>query len=556
MKMFLPTGISNYKKLRMEDYYTVDKTLMIQEFLERGSAVTLITRPRRFGKTMNMSMMAEFFDITKDSKALFDGLAIMDTEYIKDMNQYPVVFMTFADCTGDSLEELCIHFFSILRIEFAKYLDLLDHENVSTDLKERYLELYQYTKERSNFMMMSESLATICELLHFVYDKPVMLFLDEYDTPFIDAHIGGFYKSIKSTLSSMLSKALKTNTDVQYAMITGIQRVAKANVFSKLNNLKVCTVADEAYAQYFGFTKEETMELLSTYHVSYTEEVKELYDGYLIGEVNIYNPWSIINYAQEKRLKAYWVNTSENKMIRSSLKNADKTFRKEYETLIEQGALDTIVNLETSFYELEHDDEKTSSLWGLLVNAGYLTIEKILDELSNQYRIRIPNQEILSEFKKLTANYLDVDFKDLNKLFQGLLQRNQNMFLDAYQNIISMYSYYDLSNENAYHLLLILCLSLYTKNHFELISNREKGNGRTDVELVSIQKEVPSYVIELKYVSESNYSQKQDALEKACIEAYEQVIDQRYVLSDTNTVLIILAHSGKHVKMKWIENDL
>lgn len=194
------------------------------------------------------------------------------------------------------------------------------------------------------------------------------------------------------------------------------------------------------------------------------------------------------------------------------------------------------------------------ALGGQCLNAGYLTIEKVLDELTNQYRIRIPNQEILSEFKQLTANYLDVDLKDLNKLYQGLLEKNEDMFLHAYQGIIDRYSYYDLSNENAYLLLLVLCLSLYAKNHFELISNREKGKGRTDIELISKRKEQSSYVIELKYVSEGSYAQKQDTLENACVEAYEQARKQRYVSEASNTILIILAHSGKHVKMKWSEN--
>ncbi|WP_211283592.1 AAA family ATPase [Thomasclavelia cocleata] len=378
MKKRIPVGLKDYEKLRNENYYVVDKTLMIKDFLERGNEVTLITRPRRFGKTINISMMAEFFDITKNSKKLFKNTKIINTEYVSEMNQYPTVFISFADAKGDK-DIVTKHIKSYFRSLYNDYdfifknltrLETYDYETI----------IHGLTNEKIELKHISDSLAFLMRILEKYYNKKVMIFIDEYDTPFIEAHLGGFYEEIRDGLSSILHNALKTSTSLQYAMMTGIQRVAKENIFSDLNNLVVCTVKDPEYAQYFGFTEEETKEALEYYDMSLNSEVKSMFNGYHFGNNEIYDPWSVLNYASRKVLEPYWINTSSNEMIKKAMESSDDAFNRGYEELIQTGKLETLVRMETSFFEMN----STSSLWGLLVNAGYLTISKII---SNQGRL-------------------------------------------------------------------------------------------------------------------------------------------------------------------------
>ena len=368
MKKALPLGIMNYKESMENDYYVVDKTLMIEDFLERKNKVTLITRPRRFGKTLNMSMMSEFFDITKDSKEIFKDTNIMNTEYVHEMNSYPTIFISFAGAKGNLNNVV-----EYLKNEFQREYD--NYEFIFTDMsqfdKRKYDIIIDFLmKTDSSLQGLADCLSFLMKMLEKYFHKKVMLFIDEYDTPFIEAHVGGFYQEIKGELSSLLHNALKLSPSLQYAMLTGIQRVAKENIFSDLNNLVVCTVVDNEYGQYFGFTAQEVRQMLEYYGLKLNEEVKAMYDGYHIGNQDIYNPWSIINYASRKKLIPYWVNTSSNTMIKNAIINSDASFKKGYEKLIQNSYLDTQVLLETSFYEMS----STEALWGLLVNAGYLTI--------------------------------------------------------------------------------------------------------------------------------------------------------------------------------------
>ncbi|WP_296878672.1 AAA family ATPase [Thomasclavelia sp.] len=399
----IPIGITNYRKLREDNYYNIDKSLMIEEFLSTGRQVTLITRPRRFGKTLNMSMLAEFFDITKDSKELFKDTKIMETEYCSYLNQYPTIFISFADAKrnqNDIVKEIKLQ----LRNEYDRYSYIFN--NLTRFEKEEYEEIINHSLKLSIKTLdnISNVLSFLMKILEKYYGKRVMVFIDEYDTPFIEGHVGKFYDEIRSGLASMLHNALKTSNSLEYALLTGIQRVAKENIFSDLNNPVVCTVNDKRYSQYFGFNEDEVKELLSYYGLELNEQVKEMYDGYHIGDNEIYNPWSLINYADAKKLRPYWVNTSANNMIRYALEKAKHDFFKEYEELIEKGYLDTWVVLETSFYEVS----TTPCLWGLFINAGYLTIVETMDETSGYYKIKVPNKEVQNEFKSLTSYYLKV----------------------------------------------------------------------------------------------------------------------------------------------------
>ena len=331
-------------------------------------------------------------------------------------------------------------------------------------------------------------------------------------------------------------------------MLTGIQRVAKENIFSDLNNLDVYTVIDNDYSEYFGFSIEETKELLKYYDLELDEEVKEMYDGYKMGDKEIYNPWSILNYARRKVLVPYWVNTSANTMLKQAIEKADYDFKKQYEKLIKNNYLETRVVLQTSFYEVAN----TPNLWGMFVSAGYLTVTKSIDALNDQYRVEIPNKEIRKEFINLTEYYLALQTGQLNDVVYNLLQEDRDEFFDSYQNILMLPSYHDLNDENSYHMMMLgMCICL--SNNYKVISNREEGKGRCDIIIQAKDEKKTSFVIEFKYFKEDK-KDFEKALDKLSNEAIQQIKDRKYDYNLKGKVIYIgLAHHGKDVMMKWIE---
>ncbi len=540
-KKALPIGISNYEKIVLNNYYFVDKTLLIKDFLERKIQVTLITRPRRFGKTINMSMMSEFFDITKDSKELFKGTKIMGTPYAKEMNQWPTIFISFADAKRNK-KSIINTIKSELQNQWDKYNFVF--ENLSGFKKIRYDYLYKVLADLNGDLVgIDNALKFLMDQMQDYYKKEVMVFIDEYDTPFIESHVNNFYDDIVEGLSGLLHNSLKTSNGLKYAMLTGIQRVAKENTFSDLNNLLVCDVTDDRYSNYFGFTTDETKDLLEYYGLELNNEVKEMYDGYKIGATEIYNPWSILCYIDTQELISHWVNTSSNKMIRDAMKKADKKFNDGYEKLITDGYLETVVNLQTSFYETSN----TESLWGLFVNAGYLTITKKIN--NKRYRIEIPNDEVREEFESLTSFYLNIEETTLDNLRQSLIDADENLFIETYQDILLKPSYYDLERENSYHMFL-LGMCMYLENQYEVLSNHENGKGRYDITLKSKKESLPSYIIEFKYLNKEQI--KENELESLANQAVQQIKDNQYDHDLTGKIIYIgLAHHGKDVSIKW-----
>ena len=546
MKKRIPLGLQSYDKLKTGNYYVVDKSLMIQDFLSRGNEVTLITRPRRFGKTLNMSMMASFFDITKDSQELFKDTAIMKSEHASAMNQYPTVFLSFANAKN-SKQELTKAIKYQLRKEYDRHQQVFDREMSEFDADE-YQKIRKTLLDTENGETdgLGNTLAFLIEKLEKHHGRKVMVFIDEYDTPFIEAHVNGFYDEVRSGLSSLLHNALKASTSLQHAMLTGIQRVAKENIFSDLNNLVVCTVKDREYAQYFGFTEEETKTMLEYYGLELNEEVKAMYNGYRFGDEEIYNPWSVLNYASRRALEPYWVNTSSNKMIRKAMEGRDLTFARGYEKLIETGRLETLVRMETSFFEVS----STDSLWGLFVNAGYLTIERVISHLDGLYVLRIPDQEVQREFQELTACYLNVEDTQLGKLFIALKWNRKEEFIDNYCDmLLTLPSYHDLKDENSYH-VLFLGMCAWLSNEYDIISNREEGKGRCDIILKAKKEGLASYVLEFKYLKEADT----ERLEESAKEAVLQIKEKRYDAElQGRTILIGLALAGKEVWIEWQE---
>ena len=412
----IPIEVTDYSQLVSNHYYLVDKTLMIKEFLDKGREVTLVTRPRRFGKTINMSMLAEFFDITKDSCKLFEDTKIMDTSYASEMNQYPVIYLSFADAKRNKESVISIVKKQILK-EWKKYKyvfnNLDEYDQIDYDVLKKNLLLL----ESDNLIGIDDAIAFLMERLYEYYHKEVMVFIDEYDTPFIEAHVNGFYDDVRGGLAGLLHNSLKSSDYLKYGFLTGIQRVSKENVFSDLNNVKVFTVANQEYAEYFGFTTEETKELLEYYGLELTDEVKQKYDGYKIGNQDIYNPWSIMNYADSQVLDSYWGDTSEFVMIRNALEEViqnDSIFKDEYDEFIINGSKEVTAFLETCFYE----NASKNTLWGLFINAGYLTIDEELGD--DEYIIRIPNKEVRKDFIQFIESYLSLNqgqVKSYNEIF-------------------------------------------------------------------------------------------------------------------------------------------
>ena len=542
MRKAIPLGVVDYETLKNQNYFFIDKSMMIYDFLMRKSTVTLITRPRRFGKTINISMMSSFFDITKDSKEIFKDTKIVETEYISEMNQYPTIFISFANAKNDKwnvVKEIKLQ----LRKEYDRYAHVFEQKMTVFEQNE-YESLVQglMTKNDGILDNIIDALSFLMERLEKYYHKKVMVFIDEYDTPFIEAHVGGYYEELRGGLSSLLHNGLKTSTSLHYAMMTGIQRVAKENIFSDLNNLVVCTVKDPEYSQYFGFTEEETKQTLEYYDLSFNDEVKSMYDGYHFGEHDIYNPWSILNYASRKVLEPYWVNTSSNTMIKKAISSSDEAFERGYEELIRNGKLETTVKMDTSFFEVNN----TENLWGLLVNAGYLTLHKTISIQDSLYIIKIPNQEVQLEFRKLTAYHLKATETDLTVLFNSLKRCKKEDFEDRYRKILlTLPSYHDLKDENSYHMML-LGMCAWLSNEYEVISNREVGKGRCDIILKSKKNQI-SYILEFKYTNDSSVDLKQ--LAKSAI---DQINSRRYDSELSGTVIRIgLAHYQKNVEIEW-----
>lgn len=545
----IPTGIKSFRKLREENYYFVDKTLMIKDFLERGSEVTLITRPRRFGKTINMSMMSEFFDITKDSKEIFKGTKIMDTPYASELNQYPTIFISFADAKEN--KETIVKFLkNQFQLEYSRYNYIFKDMDEYEENDYRIINEGIKNNQNGTLQDIEKALIFLMHRLKKYYGKDVVLFIDEYDTPFIEAKTGNFYQEIKGSLATLLRSSLKNSGDLKYAMLTGIQRVAKENILSDLNNLVVCDVTDQRYASYFGFTNNETQELLEYYGLELNDEVKKMYDGYHIGNQDIYNPWSLLNYADTQKLISSWVNTSANSMIKNALKQADYTFKNQYDKLIKESKLDTYVSMQTSFFE----EANNSTLWGLFVNAGYLTVTKEINLLKGKYRIEIPNEEVKQEFIKLTEYQLGLSSGTLDTVTESLVNEDQETFLENYQEILMIPSYHDLEKENSYHMMM-LGMCLFLNKDYEIISNREVGKGRDDLILKAKDEKRTSFVLEFKYLKEDKKALK-EALDELSNKAIQQIKENKYDYGLKGKVIYIgLAHHGKNVSVKW-ENKI
>lgn len=461
----------------------------------------------------------------------------MDTEYADLINSRPVIFLTFKDCKGISTEQM----YALLKTEL--YREYLRHEKA---MKNKLLQSYEtedfYTMieilrdSESSYIQFGTALLKLTQIVNEVYGIPPILLIDEYDQPIMSSYEYGYHEKTGTFFSNLYGSAMKGNPALGQALLTGVQRVAKESVFSQFNNAKVYTVLQKQYAPYFGLTVSETKEILADYGFTLNQEVKKKYDGYQFGEIEMYNPWSILNYIDTGVLDNYWVNTSSNYLVKKALKEADRRFWDDFDLLVYGKEVSVWLTLDTSYLERGSNH----SLWGLLVNSGYLTALRRVDE--NTAVVKIPNFEVMSEFQMLISEISGIEGLDLQQMFSYLLSKDMKRFLDLYQKIvISCTSYMD-AKENAYHMLFLgMCITL--RGTYKVTSNIEVGYGRSDITLESLSHANSHVIIELK--------QGED-LERLTEEALQQILDNQYYTGLKGEVICIgLAHDKKRCSMVY-----
>ena len=519
MKKLLPDGISDFKTLIENNYYYVDKTPFISEIGKNVGKTLLFTRPRRFGKTLNMSMLKYFFDVreAEENRKLFKGLEIQKSSYFKEQGKYPVIFISMKDIKGNTWEKL----FKNLKIKishlFSEYRFLLKEvDKIDSDFLEKII--FNDTVEES---VLENSLSIFANILKRYYNQKVIILIDEYDTPLISAYRYGYYKEAKNFFSGFYSSALKDNNVLQVGVITGIIRVVRAGIFSDLNNLKEYTILNKEYDEYFGFLEEEVNNALKYYEIDFKlDEVHSWYNGYKFGDKKIYNPWSILNFLSTKEFKSYWIDTSDNYLIKDILKSADReTFDKLNNLLFGKKVEEEITGKSTLQEVLEAHD-----LWELLLFSGYLTIDKKIED--DLYSIKIPNNEVKKFFKD---SFIEISFGTnltFKRLIKNLLDNNIDKFEIELQEILLKYmSFYDVSSiEKVYH-SFILGLMIHLEGKYYIKSNGEGGLGRYDIAIEPLNKNMRGFILEFK-VADS-----EETLEKKAEEALEQIKDKKYYIS-------------------------
>ena len=559
-KTKLPIGVSNFKDIIEKNYYYFDKTKFIENILEDGSQVKLFTRPRRFGKTLNMSMLKYFFDVKNkdENRKLFEGLNISKSEYFDMQGNFPVISVSFKkyqekdwkngfDMIKDIISGLYDEF------EFVK-------EKLSARKKKKFDSILM---EEANLANWKNSLADLSNYLYDFYGKKVIVLIDEYDQPIINSYIEGYYDETIDFFKSFYGAVLKDNEYLEMGVMTGILRVAKENIFSGLNNVKVHSILNERFTEYFGVLENEVETALKDFGLEYDlSDVQKWYNGYLFGETKVYNPWSIINFLDEKKLGAYWVNTSENSLIKLYLQKMKKEIFDDFSKLLNEENISKIINDNVTFGNLEANFEK--NFWNLFFHSGYLTLAEKYDAMKKVVSVKIPNKEILEMFSdmfievyfKNTGIFLDMtdaltngDISNFKKYLKEILLENTGIF-----DVSGTYK------EQFYHGLM-LGLVLILKNEYEITSNNFAGKGRYDLLLKpkNILEGKEGIIIELKIVNGTeNLSNDKihEKLEKECEVALNQIDEKGYssVLKNAGIEKVLkigIAFLGKEFEVKF-----
>ena len=541
MKKGIGVGIEDFKKIIEEDCYYFDKTNYIEELLKDRTEIKLFTRPRRFGKTLNMTTLKYFFDVknAEENRKLFKNLYIEKSEYFKEQGEYPVIFITMKDLKKNTWEQMNFAVKSLISNLYNEFEFIREKLN-EKDLIE--FEKIWFKKEDGDY---DNSLRLLSEYLYNYYQKKVVLLIDEYDNPLIVANQNGYYKEAINFYRNLYSSALKTNSNLKMGVLTGIVQVAKEGIFSGLNNVITYNILGNDFETFFGLSEEEVEEALKYFEMTYEiEEVKKWYDGYKFGNSEVYNPWSIINYLRTKELQAYWVNTSDNALIYDNLKNSTVDVFNNLQTLFEGKEIKKEISPFFTFEELS----KFDGIWQLMVYNGYL---KINEKLSNdEYMIKIPNYEIQTFFKKGFIDKFLVSGNYFNPMMDALLDGDIEEFERRLQNIFLVNtSFYDLKGEKVYH-SLFLGMLIWLRDKYEVKSNGERGHGRYDAMLIPLDKIKPAYVFEFKV------SKTIKGLNAKAEEALTQIKEKQYDaglkgLGISKVYRIGIAFKGKNVKVKY-----
>ena len=545
MKKGIGLGIDDFRKIIKEDCYYFDKTNWIEELLKDRTQIKLFTRPRRFGKTLNMSTLKYFFDVknAEENRKLFKDLYIEKSEYFKEQGQYPVIFISLKDLKKNTWEECFFEIKELLRNLYNDFYHIRESLNES-DLRE-FDKIWLKEKE-ANY---DSSLLNLTKYLYNYYKKEVILLIDEYDSPLIVANQRNYYKDSINFFRNFFSIALKTNPYLKIAVLTGIVQVAKEGIFSGLNNVITYNILEKGFETFFGLSEEEVEEALKYFEMEYQiEEVKKWYDGYKFGGKEIYNPWSILNYLRTKELRAYWVNTSDNALIYENLSVANMDVFNSLEKLFEGKEIKKEISPFFTFEELE----RYNGIWQLMVYNGYLKLNQKLED--DEYLLTIPNYEIQTFFKKGFIDKYLIGSNYFNPIMRTLLEGNIEEFGRMLEEIFLINtSFHDLKAKSVYHTFLLGML-IWLRDKYEVKSNGERGQGRYDILLLPLDKKKPAFVFEFKV------SKTIKGLEGKAEEALNQIKEKQYDVGIKESGIdkiyrIGLAFKGKKVKIKYELND-
>ena len=553
----LPIGIENFKEMRKQDFYYVDKTGLIVDLLADWGKVNLFTRPRRFGKTLNMSMLANFFEIGADA-SLFDGLRVSEEKELCEnyLGKFPVVFVSLKGVDGLTFDDAYARLRILIRNEALRLEVLRESGKLSMEEKNAYLRLVSENPEKTD---ITESLKLLCQLLEKHYGQKLILLIDEYDVPLDKAFLHGYYPQMIDLIRSMFGAALKTNDSLFFAVLTGCLRVSKESIFTGLNNLKTLSISNVKFNEYFGFTDEEVGRMLADYGLeAHQAEAREWYDGYRFGNQDVYCPWDIINYVNELRSdpeaepKPYWMNTSGNDMVRRLIaKASDGTTQMEIERLIAGDTITKMINEQLTHSEI---DENLENIWSLLYMTGYLTVAR--KPSGGRYELRIPNREVREIFKRQVLSWFTERARAATEKLAGLYEAFEKGDAEAIEKLlnrqlITTVSFYD-AYESFYHGFLLALLS--TCVDWCVSSNAETGRGRSDITVERRDREL-GFVIEIKEV------RTRAKLDEACAAAMKQAENRdyaavmlRYGVETVFTYGIAFCDKRCRVAVKRVEN--
>ena len=547
-------GESDFRGLITRDNYYIDKTMYIKDIIDNQSRVILITRPRRFGKTLNMSMLKYYFDCRqKDSKELFKGLKIMSQEekYTSKLGAYPVIYLTLKDVAENTYENMLLSLKTAILNMYKEHIYLLDSNKIYGFEKEK-IENILYERENEN--EIKTAIRELSEYLNRYYEKPVILLIDEYDVPIQSAYVEGYYEETINFLKAFYRITFKDNPYLEKTVLTGVSRVAKESIFSGANNFDVFTILDNEFADDFGITEEEMDKVIEDFQVEDDKkEIKKWYDGYKIGDKEgIYNPWSILNYLKRKELKQYWVNTSSNDLIKLILKKSF-TVKDKIEKLLRGETIEVKIDLETVIVGIENNED---NIWGLMLGTGYLKVTEVVDLANKIYKVALPNYEIKLLFEQIIDNWFrnKVMGNDLQSILKDLVTLNLEEYEEKFKILVrEMFSYMDVGEntaENFYH-AFVLGMLVGLKDTYYVNSNRESGMGRYDIMLEPKDKNGNSFIMEFKVYKEDKEKDIEETIENAKKQIeekqYEQNLKER---GFTNITKMVYAFRGKEVKME------